>query len=291
MLDVLQREESFHFYVNLDIKKGELVMNKKTGKKVNKMIVEGCTSTSDKDVDGEILVPNGFEFDYFLRQGFINWGHKTDPEHYIGEPLKAWVKDNKFYVRAELYPWSELAKEVYKMASNLRKGSNRRLGWSIEGKSIKKDPNNEKIILKTLIVGMAITPMPRNIQTSLNIVKGGLKDIIKDYNIFEFKKESNPLIIDIVKGGISYQIDKDLNFLINKSMTTSSIAPITKESMEGVLTNLSGMFKLKKEEVLKSLILIHKGYQAGMVSNETFTKVKGLIKKSLNSRRNIFEIP
>ena len=150
--------DEFKMWMPLDISKG-------TDSKGNRvMIVEGVASTMSEDMDGEILDPNGFDLTYLLENGFINWHHATKdkPGTIIGEPVKAWVKDNKFHIRAQLYDWQPIAHDVYDLATNLEKGgSNRRLGWSIEGVKRLIDPINPKFIRKSAVTGVAITPAPK----------------------------------------------------------------------------------------------------------------------------------
>lgn len=198
---------------NLDIKKAK----DKDGNDL--MVFEGVASTLDQDVDGEVLDPNGFDFGYFMKSGFVNWHHQqtNSPASIIGEPVEARVENNKFYVKAQLYAWSPLAREVWDLAENLKKsGSSRRLGWSIEGKKRQVDPLNKKFIKKSLITGVAITPMPKNRGTYADIVKAIDNDWETEISMVGGKSIES--IIDIMKAnGERIIVDKNLNINIVKN--------------------------------------------------------------------------
>jgi len=93
-------------------------------------------------------------------------------------------------------------------------GSNRKLGWSIEGVPLQKDPSNPNRITKALITHVALTWSPKNHNTFADIVKGiQQKDYIElDYDI--------PADVDYlykgVFGGVEYTLNKD--FTITKAM-------------------------------------------------------------------------
>lgn len=71
-----------------------------------------------------------------------------------------------------------MANEVYELAKTLEENSKtRRLGYSIEGKVIKRASNDKKSplynkIVKAVITGVAVTHMPKNPHTFVNIIKG-----------------------------------------------------------------------------------------------------------------------
>jgi hypothetical protein len=162
-------EQKFKFWCPVEISKGK----DKDGKEI--MRLGGIASTMDKDADGEFLDPSGFDISDFKKSGVVNWHHqaKNSPATIIGEPHKAEIRKDGFYVETNLYPNSDLAKEVYQLAEVLQKDSKtRRLGYSIEGTVIERDINNPKIVKQAKITGLAITHMPKNPQTFADIIKG-----------------------------------------------------------------------------------------------------------------------
>lgn len=268
-------DDNFKFFIPLDI--NSII---KGGEKNEKgdMFLTGIASTLDRDTDGEILDPNGFDLTQLMERGFINWHHKDDPNYYIGEPVEAFIKDNKLHVKARLWGFSELAKSVYDMAVGLVKsGSSRRLGWSIEGKAIEKDTINPKIIKKAKITGIAITPIPKNASTFVDIIKGEktgyeeeLYDIVENSVIINESKTPllNSYILDILKpNGDRILVDVDFNIKIEagaltnmtqieKSLDTSTGAALMKESVEGSPKKLVIMTEDIKKG-LQNLILLH----------------------------------
>lgn len=165
------------FWCPLTIQKATTVLD---GKNTTVMRLGGIASTSDEDTDGEFLNPKGFDIKPFLTSGVVNWHHqaKGQPKTIIGEPSKAEIKKEGLYIETDLYPSSQIAKDVYELAETLEKDSKtRRLGYSIEGKVIKRKSNDKKspdykIIEKAVITGVAITHQPKNFQTFANIIKG-----------------------------------------------------------------------------------------------------------------------
>lgn len=149
----------------------------------NVMRMEGIASTSSKDADGEFLDPNGFELDYFLKYGFMNWNHQTskDPLALIGKPTEAVKKAEGLFVGCELFDNSPRAKEVYQLAEILE-AQGGQLGFSIEGKVIERDAKNPKIVKKAKITGCAITPNPKNVDTVASIIKGHSFETLSAYD-------------------------------------------------------------------------------------------------------------
>lgn len=220
-------EKSFKFFVPLEFEKAK----DKEGNEVMK--IAGIASTNDKDSQNEILEPSGFDLKKFLSKGLINWHHQTknNPEAIIGEPTKAYIKDNKMYLEAVLYSDSEMAQKVYKTAQTLEKSSGtRRLGFSIEGKPVERDPFNKSRITKAEITGCAITYAPINGKTLASIVKGELED--EDY---EYGIEKGEDIVSLTFEGNSYRIDNDFNLVIEKAETTESLQAegVVSEDLEG----------------------------------------------------------
>lgn len=167
----------FKFYCPINIEKAK----DEEGQNILKL--GGIASTYDEDSDGEFLDPAGFELQDFLDYGMINWHHqaKDKPSTIIGEPTVAEIRKDGLYVECELYADSSVAREVYDLAEVMNKNSKRRkLGFSIEGSVIEKDPANSKIIKKAVITGLAITHMPKNPKTFADIIKGKTDTFEKD---------------------------------------------------------------------------------------------------------------
>lgn len=175
----------FKFFFPVDISKAK----DKDGNEI--MRLGGIASTMDKDSDGEFLDPTGFDITEFKKTGLVNWHHQTknSPAAIIGEPYKAEIRKDGFYVETDLYADSPLAREVFETAQILAKNSKtRKLGYSIEGTVLEKDENNPKIIKRAIITGLAITHMPKNAQTFADIIKGKGVEIEKEEDEEEEEK-------------------------------------------------------------------------------------------------------
>lgn len=229
----MKNNDNFKFFVPFNVL--EKAKNEE-GKEV--MRIKGIASTVDEDTDGEYMVPEGFELDYFNDYGFLNWHHqvKNNPLAIIGEPTKAFVKDNQLHVEGFLYDENPLAKQVYDLGEILQKSSKKRnLGFSIEGKVLERDSLNKKRVTKARITGLAITPTPKNAQTLAEIVKG---EIHKDTVEFDLiKDESNGgtcYIVDVMRpSGGRITVDTDFNIKVFKSLSTDEGRALIPESVEG----------------------------------------------------------
>lgn len=236
-------KNKFHFFVPADIEKAE---DSDSGER-GKMKIKGVASTPDRDSDDEVLDPNGFVLDFFLKSGFLNWHHraKEDPSAIVGEPTMAEVRDNGLYIEGELYEDSELAKSIYDLAKTLKKrDSSRRLGFSIEGKVLERDLVDDRKIKKALITGCAITPTPKNPHTIMDVMKGKDTSEPMEYEMLEGADANGgatrELIVDVTRpDGTRITVDKDLKINVEKTLTTQSGAPLIPEDVEG---------KTKKQE-------------------------------------------
>lgn len=244
------QKNNFKFFVPLEITKGKDKEGKET------MRIGGIASTLDRDTDGEVLDPAGFQLDYFLKNGFINWHHqsKTNPTAIIGEPTKAEIKKEGLYIEGELYKDSKVAQSVYDLAKTLEKSkSGRRLGFSIEGKVVKRDELDERFVKEAIITGVAVTPSPKNASTILDILKGNFTDNEEEPEIVSTEKTANggtiEYIVDVMKqDGSRITVDKSYNVkVVAKGMDTSNAAATIRADVEGQPKKIAENAKGKKK--------------------------------------------
>lgn len=139
---------------------------------------EGIASVETDDMDGEEIVQKGVDCAPLMEWGQVNWDHQDrfGPRFLIGRPLEVGIVAARDYaeqlgksingpalfVKGELYQDNPLARDVYEYmdayAQGLRPG--RPLGQSIQGKTILRDPNNRKRIIKSQVNHLAITHQP-----------------------------------------------------------------------------------------------------------------------------------
>ena len=251
-------EDRFNFFLPADFVKAK----DQSGKQL--MRVKGIASTNDKDSEGETLEPVGYELDRFIKYGFINYNHlsKSDAAKIIGEPENAHVtNDGKLFIEGKLYN-TELAKSVYTLADTLKKSnSKRRLGWSIEGRALERDPGNPKRITKAMITGVAITPSPVNANTYVDIAKGTQKKdfIVPDFSIDPENGET--YLLEYVGDDHSVvRINRDFSIQIKKN-STHTRKPLVRESMSPRVYNL------------RDWDYIHKAYLQGYISKDIFDSI------------------
>lgn len=194
------------------------------------MILKGIASTDDEDTDGQEMLNDGFDIDYLLNRGFINWHHgsKTSPMAIIGEPEEAKVTSKGLFIKAKLYD-TPVAREAYDLARVLaQQSTKRKLGWSIEGKVIEQEGN---VIKKAKVTGVALTHSPKNSHTFADICKA-MTDGTTTSDLLKEDSGSNTFTIEtpngkiIVKGG-------DVKYLEKAMEADSTGAPLKKESLEG----------------------------------------------------------
>jgi hypothetical protein len=259
------KTDSFNFFVPIDESFFEKAAKEQNSdSKYDNMIIEGVASDDHKDTDEEILEPGGFELDRFLKIGFLNYDHrsKDDSKFIIGEPIEAEIKNNKFLVKAKLYKERELARNLYDTMLILKSNnSDRKLGFSIEGKALERDKINPKRITKALITGLAATFNPKNANSFADIVKGKQKNDFENYTDTEIANGGQvEYLVDIFDAakGLRYIIDKDLKLKVVKSIDTTTAQSVIKEDLEG-----------KKK---KSILNIASAVQKGIIPIEMFYK-------------------
>jgi hypothetical protein len=280
-------EKNFKFHLPLEVLEKAVDAN---GKEVMK--IGGIASTSAKDADGEFLDPQGFDLSYFKSQGFFNWHHmsKKDPTAIIGEPTSAKITKDGLYVEGFLYSDSPIAKSVFSTAQMLEKSSNnRRLGFSIEGKATQRRSEDEqhpdfKYVERASITGCAITFMPKNPKTYMDLIKGGVDDDYEEDDIEDDEVEK------MLTAGSTSGTE-------TTNKTDQSGAPLKKESVGRAKNTVTGEDALSyeqnggkntilsKSDLIKS-IMFHPFGKVPGISLNTAEKVGNFIIKSFDMKSN-----
>ncbi len=134
--------------------------------------VAGLASTSSVDRQGEIIIPGGIDATPIAKgKGFFNWDHDNSPENTVGVLDSYRKSEQGMYVEGRLFKNHTRAKAIYEIMTSLNKGDAGRVGMSVEGKIIERDPNNPSIIRRCLIKNVALTMSPVNQDTFADIVK------------------------------------------------------------------------------------------------------------------------
>lgn len=280
-----EKGNKFNFFIPATIEKG----GKGEGKQIR---IKGIASTGDKDLEGHELSMSGFDFTPLLKEGYFNWNHKAkdDPSCIIGRPDVAMVQKNgDLYVEGFLYSSSKKAQEVAKLAETLEKEDpERRLGFSIEGYAPKDLVGSGKIT-KGVITGIAITHVPINGNTLMQIMKGqaeelfkpieGTADLIRQEDTVAFKLMqailnkylSSPDFSSIGVEPIELYLQKEfnltdcpdvVNFIFNEVVEKAMTAEGSVTSVEDVEQKKGehGPFKyLKKSQILSHIMRYTEG--------------------------------
>lgn len=134
--------------------------------------VRGLASTEKVDQQGETLIQKGIDLTPIdKKKGIINFDHARGPENTIGL-LDGYKRTPRgLYIEGRLFKNHSKAKAVYEIMSSLSEGDRGRVGLSVEGKILERDPLNPSVIKKCQISAVAITLNPVNTDTFADIVK------------------------------------------------------------------------------------------------------------------------
>lgn len=135
--------------------------------------IGGIISTEHKDKQGEVVVQRGLQLDDFLKNGWLNDNHSKDTAGVVGYPLEVTRTTHRgkpaTYVEGYLLKGHDRADEIWSLANALQK-TDRRLGFSIEGKVMRRSGNDGKIIAQARVTNVAVTNCPVNDVTNLDIL-------------------------------------------------------------------------------------------------------------------------
>jgi hypothetical protein len=144
----------------------------------NPMRIGGIVSTEALDADGERIVQEGLDFSPFLQSGWFNDNHGQKSSDVRGYPSTAkLVKKGELLPtgkRAETRGWwvdgylldTDEGRKIWSLANALSK-SPRRLGYSIEGKVVRRDKRDSDRVTAAVVKNVAITHCPKNHETEL----------------------------------------------------------------------------------------------------------------------------
>lgn len=135
--------------------------------------IGGIVSTEHKDQQGEVVKQDGLDFSPCLRGGWFNDNHSRDTAGVLGVPerIKRITYRGKpaTYVEGELLEGYRPAEKIWDLAQSLQ-GSGRQLGFSIEGKVLRREGDDGKTIAQALVRNIAITNCPVNDNTVLEVL-------------------------------------------------------------------------------------------------------------------------
>ena len=147
--------------------------------------IGGIVSCETRDRQDETILQRGLNFDDFLHNGWFNDNHSKKTVDILGYPevtqyiKKGHAMPNGQVAKADGH-WVEgylldtpEADKVWELGKALQK-TNRRLGFSVEGKILKRSGDNQKTIAKAMVRNVAITNCPVNTDSRMEILAKSL---------------------------------------------------------------------------------------------------------------------
>lgn len=150
--------------------------------------IAGIISTEQPDRQGEVILQRGLDFRDFIKNGWFNDNHSKSTTGMLGYP-----EEVKQFRKGERLPDGDIAKanttwvegyllndpdadKIWQKGMALQK-TNRRLGYSIEGKIEKRQGPGGRIIAKAKVRNVAITNCPVNTDSRLEVLAKSLATI------------------------------------------------------------------------------------------------------------------
>lgn len=153
--------------------------------------VKGLASTEDTDRQGEIIMQKGIDLTPVKQgRGYFNYDHLPGPENLVGTIDNYTHTAQGLFVEGKLFKNHSRAKAIYEVMSSLGKSDRGRVGLSVEGKILERDPKNPRIIKKCEISKVAITLNPVNTNTYADIMKSMDANAV-DFNAIEDNYKSD----------------------------------------------------------------------------------------------------
>lgn len=148
----------------------------------NSRQLHGIMSTANEDRQNEKVFAKGLDFNPFLQNGHFNDNHNQSTAAVIGYPEQVYFskdiqtengKTEGWLAKGYVIKGTKRADDVWELAKALSNTPDRRLGFSIEGKVLRRKNN---VIEKALIRNVAITNCPVNTDCTWNVLRKSFYD-------------------------------------------------------------------------------------------------------------------
>lgn len=151
----------------------DLIKADETNDGENTALIKGVISTEDVDLQGEIVKQKGLDFSHFEKSGVFNYEHRAGAENVLGYPTSVKRRAGVTEIEGVLLLDQPKSREILRLAKSLEKaGKHRRIGFSVEGSVLARDPYNQNIVTKAKVLNCAITTSPVNPATNFSLIKG-----------------------------------------------------------------------------------------------------------------------
>jgi len=152
--------------------------------------IEGIATTEHQDTAGEVILQDGIDWSYCLKNGAFNYDHSNLPGHIVGAPLSV----NKIIhkgkpatsIKGVLYAKKQIVKDIVENYKAMKSAGNiRQIGFSIEGQVLARDNKNPNIITRSKVLNVSLTHQPCNTEATVALVKSILNNIEKEETMTE----------------------------------------------------------------------------------------------------------
>lgn len=148
--------DNFSFNLPMDIVKSE-----DSDSSQEEWRIRGYASKPNEDRQGDEILQKGLDFSDFVNWGWLNFDHQNDKIVGYPDKDKCRVDSQGFYIEGTLLKGVELAKSIWETAVALKKSNApRHLGFSVEGKVLKRNDLGQ--IIKAKVYNVAVTANPVN---------------------------------------------------------------------------------------------------------------------------------
>lgn len=244
--------DNFNFYMPFDIIKSN---------PSEEWRIAGYASTANEDRDGDEIIQKGLDISDFVNFGWLNFDHQKDVIVGYPDPSNCKVDSKGFYVEGILLKDVPQAKNMWDTAVALQKsGVSRRLGFSVEGKILKR--NDLGKITKAKIYNVAVTPNPVNTDCTWEaLVKSFAADMDKSLEAGNTEASKSPLIPESLESAfktLSYAVGGDEEAKLHMDKLKAKLChqqDITKGEKILYLQLIKGLSYRDAVKVLKSVTL------------------------------------
>lgn len=161
--------------------------------------IEGIATTEHEDTAGEIILQEGLDWSYCLKNGSFNYDHSNEPKFIMGAPqsVKKLTYKGKpaTSIKGILYAKKQIVKDLMENFKAMKSaGDIRKLGFSIEGQVMQRDAKQPHIITRAKVLNVSLTHNPCNTEATVAMVKSILANIEKEEaEVVSKEKEYNDL--------------------------------------------------------------------------------------------------
>lgn len=202
--------------------------------------IGGICTTDQMDRQMETILQDGLDFDPFLKGGWFNDNHDASTDAVLGYPDTAELKElssghKGWYVEGHLLK-TDRANKIWELANDLQK-HDRKLGFSVEGRILQRDPDDPRKIKKAVVTEVAITKCPVNPGTALSVLAKSLSAGSAIVNPGASPGEGFPLRVESLEGVSREDEDKKKKKKKKRRRLTKSEAITILKAMHSGLTD------------------------------------------------------